>query len=411
MYLFLLDMLTLSIVLYRTVRSVHVEASVNKTKLLAVPLSLLSLLLVLAGCQKPQQEQKAAAQAPEVGVVKIELAPVDVSYEMGGRIKAIHKAEIRPQVGGVLQKRLYKEGDYVNQGDALYQIDDALLKAEVTSAKAELRRAQANLKTVAPQAKRYAKLVQVKAVSQQENEQVQGQWVQAQADVEAASAALNRIQTQWEYAVVRAPIDGVIGTSAVTVGSLLSPNQQEALTTIQDIEQVYVDMNQSTSDWFAMSQGIDPEKVDQELDVKLRLENGGDYEHIGKLVFSDVQVDPHSSTVHLRAEFSNPDKRLLPGMYVQARVKSANQDAFLIPQQAVQHDEKGVARVWVITDENKAQLKPVEVWRAKDNQWIVNPQSLEMTNPTIVVEGIQKLQPDLSVRTREVKLDPAQGVN
>lgn len=376
-----------------------------------IRLSVFSLLLALSACQKIDGEQKKPVPPPEVGVLQLSVTPVEVSYEMGGRIKAIYKAEIRPQVGGVLQKRLYKEGDYVNQGDALYQIDDALLKAEVTSAKAELRRAQANLKTVAPQAKRYAKLVQVKAVSQQENEQVQGQWVQAQADVEAASAALNRIQTQWEYAVVRAPIDGVIGTSAVTVGSLLSPNQQEALTTVQDIEQVYVDMNQSTSDWFAMSQGIDPEKVGQELDVKLRLENGGDYEHIGKLVFSDAQVDPNSSTVHLRAEFSNPDKRLLPGMYVQARVKSANQQAFLIPQQAVQHDEKGGTRVWVVTDENKAQLKPVEVWRAKDNQWIVNPQSLEMANPTIVVEGVQKLRPDLSVRTREVTLDIEQGVN
>lgn len=364
-----------------------------------VRLSVLSVVVFLAACQAEIDKEQAPTALLEVGVAPVEKTVVAMEYELSGRVNAIQKAEIRPQVGGVLQKRLYEEGAQVNQGEALYQIDDALLKAEMQSAEAAVKRAEASLNAITPQASRYAKLVAVKAVSQQENEQVQAQLLQAQAELVSAKAVLNRIKTEWEYTIVRAPIAGTIGVSAVTVGSLLSPSQTTALTTIQDVDQVYVDMNQSTAQWFDMRDAI----ADSTAEVTLLLANGRTYEHTGTLVFNDVQVDPASSTVHVRAVFPNPEKQLLPGMYVQAIVQGGNQNVYVIPQQAVQRDVQGTATVWVVNAEEQAEPKQVEILRALGNQWVVHLDSL--TDGAVITEGIQKLRPNMPVRVRNTQAE------
>lgn len=381
----------------------------RKTHYLLTRAGVLAMLVLLVACQKSEPQGPMTTLPVEVGVIELEKKTVPLQYELSGRIHALHQAEIRPQVGGVLQQRLYKEGDVVSVGQALYQIDDALLKAEVQSAEAALKRAEASLKAVAPQAKRYAELVKIKAVSVQENEQVQAQWLQAQAEVVAAKAALNRIKTEWNYTVVKSPIAGVAGISAVTEGALLSPSQTQALTTVQAIDEVYVDMNQSTAQWFAMQEALQQTETTPTINVELALENGSTYEHRGTVTFSAVQVDPTSSTVHIRALFPNPNRVLLPGMYVQTTIKGAQQDAYVVPQQAVQRDAQGNASVWVVNSEQQAQIQPVEVWRALGNQWVISPNTLE--NKTIVVEGVQKLRPTMPVRTRTAQLDSTTEVN
>lgn len=343
---------------------------------LVLPLSLVAV--TLSGCDEPQAAVKPAAPAPvEVGVVEIRPEPLTLTTELPGRTRAHLVAEVRPQVGGIIEQRLFREGAEVGAGELLYRIDPASFQAAYDSAKAALAKAQADIRSVQLKAERYKDLVRIKAVSDQDYDDARAALAQAQAEVEAQKAALETARINLDYTQVRAPIAGRIGRSSVTPGALVTADQTTALATIQQLDPVYVDVQRSSTEWLELQQALKSGRLshpgaDGSVAVRLKLEDGSDYPQTGRLLFSEVTVDAGTGAITLRAEFPNPDQRLLPGMYVRAVLEEGiAQQALLVPQRAVSRDARGKASALVVNADGKAERRDLVTERAVGDRWLV----------------------------------------
>jgi membrane fusion protein, multidrug efflux system len=365
----------------------------------ALPVAiLLAATLGMTACGKKQQGMPPGG-ATEVGIVVVQSEPVPITAELSGRTSAYLVSDVRPQVSGLVKSRLFTEGGYVRQGQSLYQIDAAPFQAQYAQAQAQLAQAKATLTSAQLRADRYAELVKVNAVSKQENDDAQAALGQAKASVQAAEASVQTAAINLNYTKVAAPISGRIGKSNVTPGALVTAAQATELTRIQNIEQVYLDINQSVGELQRLKRAAAGGQISEpaSADVELILEDGSVYPLKGRLQFSDVTVDPATGTVTLRALFPNPDGALLPGMYAKARVISGVVgNGILVPQPAVTRDPKGNAMVMVVTKDNKAQPRPVKTAQTVGNKWLVT-EGLQ-PGDRVIVEGLQKVQPDAPVK-------------
>lgn len=358
--------------------------------------------LALAGCGKfkkaggPQQRP-----APEVAVVILQPERVSITAELAGRVSAFLIAEVRPQVSGIIQKRLFDEGGDVKEGDLLYQIDPAFYAAAHAGAKASLARAEANLPPIRLKAERYKDLVTVKAVSQQNYDDVAAALKQAEAELGIAKAAVETARINLAYTGITAPISGRIGKSTVTIGALATAHQGIPFTTIQQLDPVYVDVPQSNANLLRLKRNMASGNLkragEYQTKVRLILEDGTPYPLEGTLKFSDVTVDPSTSSFILRMIFPNPDHTLLPGMYIRAVIEEGeNEQALLIPQQGVARDLKGNAIAMLVDGSDKVEQRAIKVEHAIGDKWLVTD-GLK-PGDRVIVEGVQKVRPGASVK-------------
>ncbi len=381
----------------------------SRTKLIAVAGILIAGVMV-TGCGKKNKDNRPPSGPPEVGVVVVKPERVALTTELPGRTAAYMIAEVRPQVSGIIQKRVFTEGSDVKAGQVLYQIDPATYQAAYASAKAAESRAEATLSTVRLKAERYRDLVKIKAVSQQDNDDAQASLKQAEADVAATKAAVETARINLAYTRVTAPISGRIGRSTVTNGALVTANQPAALATIQQISTMYVDVVQSSSDILRLKQSLASGLLKKDnagqARVKLLLEDGTPYPVSGTLKFSEVTVDQSTGSVTLRAVFSNPKQTLLPGMFVRAILEEGvNEQAILVPQRGVTRDPKGDAMVFVVGAEEKVEPRIIKVARTVGDNWLVSD-GLK-TGDRIILEGIQKARPGTQVKAVPFGATPA----
>jgi len=359
-------------------------------------------LLALAACGDGGKQQQQAPQGPApVGYVVVRSQPVTLSTELPGRTTAFETSEVRPQVNGIVQDRLFVEGDVVRKGQALYRIDPAPYEAQVASARAALTRARSSIASSAALARRYGELVKINAIARQEFENAQTTAAQAQADVAAQQAALRTAQIDLARTTIRAPITGRIGRSVVTTGALVSASQTNPLATIQRIDPVYVDIQESSADLLKLRQQILSGKLtrDGNARVKLKLEDGSEYGPEGTLRFADVTVDPTTGTQVIRALFPNPNGLLLPGMFVRASLIEGTQaNGMLVPQRAVSRDEKGQATTMVIGADNKVQVRTLQTSRSIGENWLVTGGI--KPGDKVIVEGGMMLRPGMPVQGR-----------
>jgi membrane fusion protein (multidrug efflux system) len=365
----------------------------------AVPIAvLLALSLGVTSCGKKPAGMPMGGPT-DVGVVVVTSGPVNMTAELSGRTSAYLVSEVRPQVGGIIKSRLFTEGGYVKQGQSLYQIDPAPFQAQYASAQAAVAQAKAAQTTAKLKAERYAELVKINAVSQQDNDDAQATLAQAEASVASANAALQTASINLQYTKVIAPISGIISKSSVTPGALVTASQATELAKIQNIDQVYLDINQSVNDLMTLKRAAASGTIGEAntADVELILQDGTVYPSKGKLQFSGVSVDEATGTVTLRALFPNPDGALLPGMFAKARIVSGVVgNGILVPQPAVARDPKGNATVMVVTKDNKAAVRPVQVAQTVGDKWLVTG-GLQ-SGERVIVEGLQKIRPDAPVK-------------
>ena len=364
--------------------------------------SALVLVLALAGCHPGASNGAAASAAPppaEVGVVTLKEQPVTLTTELPGRTSAYRVAEVRPQVNGVLQKRLFEEGGDVKEGQQLYQIDPAPYQATLDNALANLQKAQAAEKTAGITLDRNKGLLASHAVSQQDIDNATATYEEAQADVASANAAIETAKINLTYTKVLAPITGRTGRS-VTVGALLTADQTQSLVTIQQLDPIYVDVSQSTAVLLRLERELAGGQIKSaganQAQVRLKFEEGTDYGPVGQLQFAETMVDQSTGSVILRAVFPNPKELLLPGMFVRAEIdEGVNEKGILIPQQAVTHDIKGEATTFVVTAQDKVELRTIDATRAIGDQWLVT--SGVAAGDRVIVEGVQKVHPGATV--------------
>ncbi|PZT93168.1 efflux RND transporter periplasmic adaptor subunit [Sphingomonas sp. ABOLH] len=368
----------------------------------------MALILSACGGGGESQQQGAPQGPPQVGFVTVQQQPVTLTTELPGRTAPYETSDVRPQVNGLILARLFQEGDYVRQGQPLYRIDPAPYQAAVASARAALSRAQASIASTRNLARRYGELVKINAISRQEYENAVSGAQQAEADIAAQRAALQQAQIDLSRTTIRAPISGRIGRSVSTTGALVSAAQTEALTTIQRLDPIYVDIQQSSADLLKLRQQImdgDLSRGTGAARVRLKLEDGSTYPMEGTLKFTDVTVDPATGTQAIRAVFSNPRGLLLPGMYVRAElVEGTKANGILVPQRAVTRDPKGAATVLVIGADGKLAPRPLQTQRTVGDQWLVTG-GLQ-PGDKVVIEGAQMLQPGTPVKGYPWKPQP-----
>jgi len=339
--------------------------------------------LMFYGCSDKKTGQ---GMLPEVAVVTVQPKEVEMTAELPGRTSAYLIAEVRPQVGGIIQKRMFREGSYVRAGQALFQIDPALYQAT-------LARAEANLTALQLRSERLKELLVEKAVSQQEYDDATAAFKQIQAEVQTARINLR-------YTTITAPISGIIGKSNVTVGALVTAHQPAALATIQQMNPMYVDVTQSTADILRLRRQLQEGQIHQksknQKKARLFLDDGTEYSLKGTVQFRDVTVDPTTGSVILRIVFPNPKGVLLPGMFVRAVLpEGVNEKTILIPQQAVSRNPKGEAYALIVDKQGIAQPRPLTFDRAIDNNWVVS--SGLQPGDRIIVEGMLKVRPGMPV--------------
>ncbi len=357
---------------------------------------------LLAGCdEKKNAGQNAAASEVEVGVIQVQPRKVLFTTELSGRTSPFQIAEVRPQVSGIIQKRLFEEGTDVKMGDTLYQIDPAIYKADLASAKASLARAEANVAPTRLTMQRYKELVNISAVSRQEYDSAEAAYKKAVAEVGVNKAAVDNARIRLEYTRVTSPISGRIGSSKVTPGALVTENQSQALATVQQLDPMYVDVTQSSTEVLRLKRSLESGQLQRadssHASVRLLLEDGTEYSETGTLQFTDVSVDETTGAVTLRAIFPNPRQDLLPGMYVRAILtEGVDEAAILIPQRALIRDTRGNASVYVVNADSKIEVRPLKVGRTHGTSWVV----LEglTAGDRIVVEGLQKIRSGTPVR-------------
>lgn len=352
--------------------------------------------LALGGCG---QQQQPAPPPPAVGIVNVTVEAAPLVTELPGRIAAMETAEVRPQINGVIRRRLFTEGALVQAGQLLYEIEDAPYRAALGQAQGALARSQASIRATGLQAQRYKELVGINAVSRQEADNAAAAAQQARADVAAQRAAVQAAQVNQDFTRIRAPISGRIGRSLFTPGALVQAGQADALATIQRTDIVYVDVTQSAAQIIDLKQAMQAGGVSAAdgARVQLLLPNGSVYPIEGRLQFSEVTVDPSSGAVTLRATFANPDGLLLPGMYVRAKlVEGQRTKAILAPQQGITRDARGRATAMVVGAGNKVELRQVETDRPVGDKWIVT-KGLK-AGDRLIVEGLVNLRPGTVVK-------------
>ncbi|WP_371866498.1 efflux RND transporter periplasmic adaptor subunit [Duganella alba] len=371
--------------------------------------AVVSALAVLAGCSKSASEAPHQQQVAEVGVFKVAQAPLQITTELPGRTAAYQVAEVRPQVSGLIQKRLFVEGADVKAGMPLYQIDPATYQASYNSAKAALSKAKANLLTAAPKVQRYKELVAIEGVSKQDYDDAVAAHEQAKADVESAAAALEQAKINVGYTHVDAPISGRIGRSSVTPGALVTASQTNALTTVQQLDPIYVDVTQTSEDMLRLKREVESgglKKDGSQAKVTLVLSDGTKYAIAGKLQFSDVTVDPGTGNVTLRALFPNPKHDLLPGMFVRAMIESGvDEHAIAVPQQGVTRNAKGEATALVLNKEGKVEQRTLVTGATLGDKWLVK--SGLNDGDLLIVEGLQKVKPGAPANAAKPAAAPA----
>jgi membrane fusion protein (multidrug efflux system) len=365
--------------------------------------------LVLAGCGEEdagQAQSQAAPPPAEVVVATVTPQPVDITTTLPGRTSPHQIAEVRPQVTGILRERLFKEGTDVRKGDVLYQIDPAVYRATYETAKAELAQAEAALVSARNKARRNEELVRTNAVSRAAYDDAISALGEASAAVEARKAALASAKINVDYTTVTAPIDGRIGRSTFTVGALVIANQSDPLTTIQQLDPIYVDVTQSSAELLKLRRALADGRYERvrpdRAEVELTLEDGTAYAHPGTLEFADVTVSQSTGAVTLRALFPNPDNILLPGMFVRAEIKAGvDPEGLLVPQRAVSRDPKGRATTLVVAADNKVEQRILVTDRTVGDQWLVT-EGIK-AGERVIVEGVQKVRPGAVVKVIEAE--------
>ena len=349
---------------------------------------------LLTGCDGQENPQQHA-QAPQVSVHIVKSAPLAVTTELPGRTDAYRVAEVRPQVSGIILHRNFTEGSDVKAGESLYQIDPATYQAAYDNAKGELVKAQAAANIAHLTVKRYVPLVGTQYVSKQEYDQAVATAQQADASVVAAKAGVESARINLAYTKVTSPINGRIGKSSVTEGALVTNGQSTALATVQQLDPIYVDVTQSSSDFMRLKQQTSLQKGNTSS-VELLMENGQPYPLKGTLQFSDVTVDESTGSITLRALFPNPQHMLLPGMFVRARIDEGTQpDAILVPQQGVTRTPRGDATVLVVNEKNQVESRTVVAPQAIGDRWLIT-EGLK-NGDRVIISGLQKVRPGVTV--------------
>lgn len=384
----------------------------NKNALCLTGSLLLCGGLLLSGCK--DQNPKAAQLPPHpVGVVTLRPQPLAVKTELPGRTNAYRTAEVRPQVSGIVLKRQFVEGSDVQAGQSLYQIDPATYQAACNSALGDLKKAQASSEIAHLTVQREQPLRAKNYVSPQEFDTSVAQARQADADVFAARAALETARINLQYTKVISPISGRIGKSSITEGALVTSSQSSALATVQQLDPMYVDVTQSSDDFLKLKQAIASGAITHnggKVPVSLILNSGQRYQPTGTLEFSDVTVDQSTGSITLRAIIPNPQHSLLPGMYVRAEIDQGQQkDALLVPQQGITRNPRGEATALIADAHNKAQLRQVTANQAIGDKWLVT--SGLQAGDRVIVSGLMRLKPGMTVRATEETPDTAQALS
>ena len=354
------------------------------------------LAVSLAACGKPKDQQQGGPV--EAGVIVLQPQTTAIQVELPGRTTAIETSDVRPQVSGIVQARLFTEGSNVRRGQVLYQIDPATYRAALAQAQGQLANARAGLTSARLKAQRYADLVKINAVSKQEADDATAAYQQASAAVQQAQASVQSAAINLGYTRVKAPIGGHIGVSTVTRGALVTADQATALTTIQRTDQMYVDITQSATELLNLRQELQSGALGRGgVAVRLKLENGADYAQTGTLQFTDVTVDQGTGAVTLRAVFPNPQGVLLPGLYVRAIVdQGVRANAILAPQIGVARDLRGQPIAMVANAQGKAEERPLKLGAAIGDKWLVL--SGLKAGDRLIVEGLQKVKPGAPVK-------------
>ncbi|SFK25239.1 efflux RND transporter periplasmic adaptor subunit [Methylophaga sulfidovorans] len=360
----------------------------------------LSALLILTACQSDEPQQQGG-QKPEKHVDVVTLAPQKVTLRssLPARTTAFRQAEVRPQVNGIIEKRLFEEGAQVKEGQQLYQIDAALYQAQVANAKAQLMRAKAALQTAKAKEARYKNLLADNAISKQDYDDALSTYEQTEADIKVQEATLKTAETNLNYTHVYAPISGQIGKSNFTEGALVTAQQSAVLTTITQLEPIYVDISQPSKRLLDLRKRIIARQINQEKapKVTLTLEDGSAYSEAGTLQFAEVNVDPTTGDVVLRAIMPNPEHLLLPGMYVKATIEEGElENIILAPQKGITFDREGNATALIVGKDNKVELRQLKLDRSVGDNWIVK--SGLSAGEQVIVEGLQKVAPEDSVK-------------
>ncbi|MGJ0372434.1 efflux RND transporter periplasmic adaptor subunit [Aliarcobacter cryaerophilus] len=345
------------------------------------------ITLFLSSCEKKNDGNQKAQNPIEVGYINPKKEPINLEVELIGTVKAKELALVRPQVSGIIEKQLFKEGSFVKQGDILYKIDSATYKATLNQSLALLNSAKASLISAEAKSKRAEELLKFDGISKQEADEIKASYLQAKALVEQRAAELENAKIDLNRCEIKAPISGYIGISNVTVGALVNANQSEELVNIRDTQTVFVDLSQSYNEILNLKSIGD---LEDDIEVSLKFDNDFLYPIKGKLEARELSVDESSQTVTLRAVFGNPNNLLLAGMMTKAILKSKKSiDGFLIPQQAVLRDQKANPIVTLVTPENKTITKIVKIERSVGNKWLILD-GLEESDK-IVVEGLNKI--------------------
>ncbi len=343
---------------------------------------------------------------PEVGFIVIHPTSVPIVEDVAGRTAASAIAEIRPQVGGIIEKRVFEEGSRVNAGDVLYRIDARSYQATLDAAKADLERYEASVPSAQAKFDRYQELANVNGVSKQDIDEARSALLQAKAAAASAASAVRTAEINLGYTQVKAPISGLIGRSSVTEGALVTAGQATALATIRQIDPIYIDLSASSTSMNRMRRAIEQDGVNAGKEgpkVTIRLDDGSTYGEAGRIISTEANVDETTDTVTIRSSFANPKMQLLPGMYVRAAVEVGTEDnVFLLPQRAVSRSVTGQATALFLTPDNKVEARVLNANRGYGFSWVVEKDVAD--GDRLIVEGVQKVRPGMEVKFAEVEL-------
>ena len=371
--------------------------------------------LLLAACGK---DDKGPPPPPEVSIVTLKPRSVAITDQLPGRTTAFKVAEVRPQVTGIVQKRLFGEGSEVKAGEQLFQIDAGSYRAALSSAEAALKRAEAQAITAKLLAERYEPLIAANAVSKQENDEAIAARARAEADVASAKAAVDAARINVVYTQVLSPINGRIGRTLVTEGALVTSGQQAPLATVQQLDPIYVDITQSSTEMLRLQRQLANGQLvkddKNQAEVTLVLEDGSVYPERGRLKVSEASVDPSTGSVVLRAVFPNPRRELLPGMFVRAQLAQGTRSAaLLVPQRGVSHNPKGEATVLIVDQEDKVAERVVTADRSINGEWLITDGLA--AGDRVIVDGLQKAKPGSPVKAvpaaEELAASPNTGMH
>lgn len=355
----------------------------------------LSFGLVLHGCGNEQVSDQPQVSTAKVTVISIQPQSINFSENLPARVQAFRTAEIRPQVGGIIEKVLFAQGSEVKAGQPLYKINSETFEADVNSNRAGLNKAEAEVNRLKIQLERYQQLLPSNAISKQEVSNVEAQYRQAIADVAQMKALLARQNLNLQYATVRAPISGRIGKSFVTEGALVSQADSNTMATIQQIDRVYVDVKQSIGEYERLQAALQSGELSANNQKAVQILNslGQSYNVAAKMLFEDINVDPETGDVTIRIEVTNPERKLLPGMYVRVNIERASvPQALLVPEQAIQRNMNGEPQVYVVNAKGGADVRSVELGQQYEQFYLIN-KGLK-AGEKVVVEGIERIQPN-----------------